>query len=548
MKRIYTVLALIAFALNLQAQQSKLEYIHTDDHMGVFKIGSLAGELMRTEPVPGNKVLYVLQAVDADLRVTEKSHVAISTQSRFVNVLSNEKRSVALFQNVNTQETDMVNISASGRLSTHQAYADNPNDLHYWSSVTDARMDEKGFLYVSRTYHVFEDDKKRRYSERGVEVLCFGTEFELKWAKKFKTPSDKVSFVMDQIVPFNGGCVAMISENSRTDKAFTTGLHFINAQGNVLGKYELKKEGDTYYPTSFKVDGSHLIACGMYFDEPWYKAINSAGMFFTKLDASGKEVFLQTQDWKGIDETINSGTSSDFLFSGKMKVLVHDIYKSANGYSVICESYQKASGVTGAELLVGSDDGNNKRSFSIFDFIVFDFDASGKLLKSRKIAKESRNIEVVGNVAYTRGVELSFILRDNFLFSYRYVANNQLVYMNLEDTEPVLYWADLASGKVLKKMPIKIEPEIINEEDPNTREIINNSKTLSGLEKFANKMDQVDKKLEDVGEGIERGISKTDQVFYIGSPKLSGLIYLGNDVNINYLLFPSQSELYLKKM
>lgn len=548
MKQIYILLGLLGVVFGLQAQQSKLEYIHPDDHFGIFKIGNQAAELMRTERAPGNKVMYVLKAIDANLNVTERSHVAIDEQSRFVNVLSNEKRSVAIFQNSSTQEIDMVNIASNGRITGHETYADNNDDLHFWNGLLDARMDEKGMLYVSRSYFIYEDAKKRKYAERGVEVLCFGSEYELKWAQRFKNPEDKIVFAIDQLIPFSDGCVAMISENSSANRAYTIGLHFINSQGKVLGKYELKKERDTYYPTSFKVDGANLIACGMYFDKPWYDAVNSAGMFFLKLDAAGKEVFLQTQDWKGIDETINAGAGSDFIFSGKMKVLVQDIYKSANGYSVICESYQKAGGVTGAELLTGSDAGNDGRAFTIFDFIVFDFDTNGKLLKSRKIAKEKRNIDIIGNVAYKKGVELSFILRDNFLFSYRYVANNQLVYMNLEDNEPVLYWADLTSGEVLKKKAIQIEPEIITEEDPNSRAIIDNSKVLSGLERFANKVDQVDEKMQDVGESIERGISKADQVFVIGSPKLSGLIYLGNDLNINYLLFPAQSELYLKKM
>lgn len=549
MKKIYMILGLLASVFGLQAQQNRLDYVHPDDHLGLFKVGSYAAELMRTERAPGNKWMYVLKAINSNLEVTEKSHVAIDQQSRFVTLLSNEKRGVILFQNSANQEIDMVNIGSNGRITSHQTYADNNEDLHQWNGLLKAQMGEDGMLYVSRNYFIYEDAKKRKYAETGVEVLCFGAEYDLKWAQRFKNPDNaRIALAVDQLIPFNQGCVAMISENSSADKAYSIGLHFLTSMGKVSNKYELKRDGSTYYPTSFRADGESLIACGMYFKRPWYEAVNSDGMFFLKMDAGGKEVFLQTKDWKSIDETINAGASTDFIFSGKMKVLVQDIYKSDKGYSVICESYQKAGGVTGAELLTGTDQGNDGRAFTVFDFIIFDFDNSGNLQNSRKIEKEKRNIHVRGNIGYTKGVQLSFILRDNYLFSYRYAVNNQLVYMNLEDNEPVLYWANLASGEVLKKKAIGIEPEIIVEEDPAAREMINNSKMLSGLEKFANKVDQTSEKMDEVGQTIERGISKTDQVFVVGSPKLSGLIYLGNDVNINYLLFPAQSELYLKKL
>ena len=548
MKTINILLSILLMVSVASAQEKKIEYLHSGDHMGLFRMGSFAGELIRSEPAPDNKMVYILKALDANLEVVASSHAMIQMSSRFINMVSNDDRAVLVFENSGNEFIEFVKTGPDGRIVSHQIYTDNPNDDYVWNNLSNVTIDEMGLVYLARYYQKYEDDKRRKVEEAGVELLCFGEEFDLKWTKKIKAPGDRVSLNTDKLVAFNGGCVAMISENSRLDKNFTTALHFVNPQGNVLGKYELKKGEDIYYPTSFLAQGDKLVACGMYFDEPWYKALNSAGMFFARFDASGKEVTMQTQGWKAIDETVNSGNSSDFFFSGKMKVLVHDIYANANGYNVICESYQKATGVTGAEILLDSDNGSNKRSFTIFDFIIFDFDANGKLLKSRKIEKEKRNIEVLGNIAYKKGVELSFILRDNYLFSYRYVHDDQLVYMNLEDNEPMLYWADLNSGDVLKHEPIAIQPVIIEEEDPAAREMIDNSKVLSGLEKFANKVDQVDQKMQDVGEDLERGITKNDQVFTIGSPRFGGLVYLGNGVSVSYILFPPQNELYLKKM
>ena len=97
------------------------------------------------------------------------------------------------------------------------------------------------------------------------------------------------------------------------------------------------------------------------------------------MEPDGTVKAKNTFDWSIMKTKLKNTKRSDFVFSGKMNVMVEKIAVTETGYGIICESYSTGSGITGAELLIGGNSGR-ELVLTVYDFILFDTDVNGSLL------------------------------------------------------------------------------------------------------------------------------------------------------------------------
>lgn len=539
MKKLFYLSIFLLSVSTVLAQEYVFNYNRPDYIKKVFQVGNTAACLSYSEPTPSGHY-YVVWGIDKQYETGYRAVFNIANGFQFRYVKTQNDQCLLVFENASTEELTFVQLNEKLDIVQQKSHLEDPIDLHQTYGSQSVEWSAEGSVYITRAYKDFVDQKKRKVAESGIEVCRFSNKLEILWNHKMKA-EDGHSVLVESVTPQNGGFKALITQDSRKSKAFDAFILTVAADGKAVGQVSMKEGEGLVYPTIMKTDGANMLACGMYFKDSWYKAKNSEGMFFIRLDASGKELSRVLKPWEDVIEQIKDGNKNEFLFAGNMKVLVQDILPTANGFSVIAESYTKSSGTTAGDILVGSGSKDNTRAFTVYDFLVFNFDKNGAYKSMKKLEKESRNVMIVGSAAYSRSVQLSFLLRDNQLFSYRDCDGSKLVYFNMEERVPYLFTSELATGKVLSKSEVKFGPDIVEEEDPEYE-----NKVLQGLSDFQKGVDNATKQADALSDKINYGISRSDQVFNPYAITASGILTFGLDEHHSFLMHPEQGLLLRK--
>lgn len=540
MKKLFYLSIFLLSALTVLAQEYVFNYNRPEYIKKVFQVGNTAACLSYSEPTPSGHY-YVVWGTDKQYETGYRAVFTMAEGFQFRYAKTLNSKCLLVFENTGTEEFSFVQLDDKLNILQQKMYAENQDDLHQTYGSQSVELSSEGSVFIIRAYKDFVDEKKRKVAESGIEVCRFSKDLEILWNHKIKA-QDAHSVLVESVTPQNGGFKALVTQDSRKSKAFDAFILSVAADGKAVGQVSMKEGDGLVYPTIMKVDGANVLACGMYFKDSWYNAKNSEGMFFIRLDASGKELSRVLKPWEDVIEQIKAGNKNEFLFAGNMKVLVQDILPTSTGYAVIAESYTKSSGTTAGDILVGSGSKDNTRAFTVYDFLVFDFDKSGAYKGMKKLEKESRNVMIVGSAAFSRSVQLSFLLKDNQLFSYRDCDGSKLVYFNMEERVPYLFTAELATGKVLAKSEVKFGPDVVEEEDPQYE-----SKLMQGLSDFQKGVDNATKQADALDDRINYGISRTDQVFYPHAVTASGILTFGLDEHHSFLMHPEQG-LVLRKI
>jgi hypothetical protein len=138
--------------------------------------------------------------------------------------------------------------------------------------------------------------------------------------------------------------------------------------------------------------------------------------------------------WKSVKSDINGPWIMEFM-GGKTKVLIEDLVRAKDGtYVLIGEAYRKSSvantgngvvrGLAGFGSSSSSSSSGDETGFTVEDFVLINFDASGNFTGISKVAKTSREAIVRGEMSKANGLELAqWLQQKKGFFTYRYIVD-----------------------------------------------------------------------------------------------------------------------------
>jgi hypothetical protein len=544
MKNFLILLTGLIFATANAQEQEKIDYINANDVQGVYRAGKKAVCISFSENrAYDHKSLYVLQVLGEDK--VNKQVIEVEEGSQIMDVVSNSKQAIVLFQNQNKELLEMVALDQNGKIVSNQKYQTDVNDLEFYGYFSKWALSETNKLFMVRTYSLYEEPKPRvrKLVNQGYQLLSLNTDATLAGAYS-ENGMDKPGSDIKTLLAYDEGCVVFLSQSESKKKTFSARLEMFSNIAAQTGTYALSGEDFTYYPTGIIYNNGEIVAAGMYFKGLWYNAKTSEGLFLLKTNMKGEKLALSGQTWTDLKTKLGTVEKSDFMFNGKTDFLVEAIQETPTGYVIVGESFGKSSGVSGAEFILDTEDNSDSRVLSVYNFIVIETDKNGMLSSVRSLKKENSNIKINGGISMLRNVELSFMLKKYNKFPFQSISNNEIHYIAYKNKEGFYNVMDIKTGEIKSSVPIKLVPEIEAEVDVKAQELIEGSKVLSKLDRLSQKMDNLDKKLDAAGSKLDYAISKTDVEFYPGQRDNTGIILMGDGSSVSYIVHPETHAIY----
>ena len=522
---------------NLFAQNYKeVPYINSSQVVGVYNIGKYAATLLNE----GNrsvdqKDVYVLRYLDEN---TKSQEIAVEQNSRLFGVETADNVSVFIFNG--RQELSFVYVKPNAKPVVKVIYT--AENFQFYP-VYESSINPNGNMVLLRSYAEIGKDIKGRDSilERGIEYLNLNDMGDLT-VNRLEPTDEELAFNVVSIFPTAEGNVFLMESNSRKKDLYELKLNICDKIGNIRGSYSLS-QANTYFPSDIISDNGNFVVSGYYLNGNIFTAKNTEGLFVTVLNADGTQKNLNTFDWENIKSKLKDQKSGDFLFSGKMKVLVEKINTTSTGYSIVCESYTGGSGVTTAEFLLGGNSGS-EYVVSVYDFVVFETNKTGELTNVNILEKERSNIEVGGNLRNLKAIQMASTLKKYKVFPFRGIQGNEIVFISYKKNIGYYATLNMSTGAISEGKQILIEPVIEEKVDKDWEAMKGNSGALSKLDKLSQKVDNFEKKVDEVGNNAVYGLEKIDQRFNPYEKATSGFFLLNDSKAVVYLLNAETFSLY----
>jgi len=447
-----------------------------------------------SEKSEGERKLYVYHRLDKGLNTTGRSVLSVPERARFSGNVNNGRGQTIVFQDAGERAWYFYSLDSSGVLISENSISlsETANQVPTGNLLLEPASD--GFTMI-QPYA----DTAREIN--GYQVIRLDNDMNTRWS--YAHEAQKNEAIQLNSTAAGNGIIAIIHNQYRYlsgDNVQNQLLALDDKNGNLLFKQGLQKGENAGFPQFVKVtDDKSIVTSGMYFKDKRFSDVNSEGLFLLKVNAKGEETFYTETPWEKVEEAIKKGTDTEFLLSGKTKVLIQNmIVAEGGGIKVVGELYRKSLGTTGIGFLLGDD--LNDRAFSIFDFTIFDYDKSGKLTKMYRMPKEEQNIEVPGNTGYQRGLALSLMMRKYNMFSYLKTLDKageqNLIFTNTVNREKHVYSTPItasANGEYPKAPATYPIPKKAPDQ-------------MNNLEEISNKLDSF-------GEALDEKLTGTDQTF-----------------------------------
>lgn len=388
------------------------------------------------EKVGKGMVDFALELYDLELNVIKKTNVQVTARSVMSGAEFNGEDFLFLFNDIAKKTNTYITIDDQGNIIRKKV-----EPVKKIASVGSADVypawDGSGF-YITQMV------KEKKW---GFEVTKLDRNLKTLWTK-----TETVDKGMTSVASAQSGPGKMIVLATRVPSLTSKKLEgfiiaFNDANGAKEYEFPLYNGTQTNLPSSFLVEPDGTVAtAGMYYDGQKVTGDNSDGIFFLKLDDSGKQISYTSLDWdQGISEALKA-TKRKFAIGSKPKVLFHEITKTKDGhYQVISETFRKALGAVGALSLVsGASASDIPLRLTVMDYIIFNYDNDGTPLDINKIEKPYKSVEVAGGMVMD-GMRLAHILKQYKMFTYEFKTvlpsgKQAIVYTNFED-------AGLGTGK-----------------------------------------------------------------------------------------------------
>ncbi len=522
---------------NLFAQNYKeVPYINSSQVVGVYNVGKYAATLLNE----GNrsvdqKDVYVLRYLDEN---TKSQEIAVEQNSRLFAVETADNVSVFIFNG--RQELSFVYVKPNAKPVVKVIYT--AENFQFYP-VYESSINPNGNMVLLRSYAEIGKDIKGRDSilERGIEYLNLNAMGDVT-VNRLEPTDEELAFNVVSTFPTAEGNVFLMESNSRKKDLYELKLNICDKIGNIRGSYSLS-QANTYFPSDIISDNGNFVVSGYYLNGNIFTAKKTEGLFVTVLNSDGTQKNLNTFDWENIKTKLKDKKTGDFLFSGKMKVLVEKITTTSTGYSIICESYTGGSGVTTAEFLLGGNSGS-EYVITVYDFVVFETNKTGELTNVNILEKEKSNIEVGGNMRNLRAIQMASTLKKYKVFPFRGIQGSDIVFISYKKNIGYYSTLNMTTGAISEGKEILIEPVIEEKVDKDWEAMKSNSGALSKLDKLSQKVDNFEKKVDEVGNNAVYGIEKIDQRFNPYEKATSGFFILNDGKALVYLLNAETFSLY----
>jgi hypothetical protein len=415
-------------AVALEAQQVQIDGVRPKEFRGVNPIkGKGYYTYYVNEKLGKGMVQFALEIYDLDLNLIKKTEVEVTKFSNLVGSEFNGQDFLFLFEDLKNKSNTFVSVDASGNIIKKNT---EPTKKIVTQGTTDIypAEDGSGFYWT----HAVKEKKW------GYEVVKLDRELNKLWSKSVTVDKGMVGIAAAQSGP--GKLMVLSTEvpSLTSKKVLGKLVSFNGTTGQKEYEYPLYDGKQTNLPGTFLIEPDGTVAtAGMYYDGEKMTGDNSDGIFFLKLDPSGKKVAFNSIDWdNGIQEALKA-TSRKFSIGSKPKVQFHNIVREDNGnYQVISETFRKAAGAA-TVLAMANRDPNPPMRFTVMDFIVFNFDPQGQPLDINKIEKPYKSL-TIDNAGSLNGIQLAMVMKRYKMFTYEYTTvlpngKPAIVYTNFED-------------------------------------------------------------------------------------------------------------------
>ncbi|NOQ75694.1 MAG: hypothetical protein GQ574_27050 [Crocinitomix sp.] len=536
MKKILIYLTIQLLAVNLCTAQepTEFEYLNASQVVGIYNTGDAAISLSLIDyRTIDNKDVYLVSYFDD----TQSQLEVVATRgSRFVGASSSNGNTFFVFEHQQLQNVQIVRLNQERQL----AYGEftRKEALDFRGNAVGIETNDDGQLFIMSNYTVLgvDDKGKTIVIERGSEVLSYNA--ELVQTGKYRMEGIG-SFIAAS--PIEKGIVISYETRIWKEKKYDLELFIFDNALTLKGKHLLTDNG-SFFPSEIISHNNQIILAGYNMKNTIFDSEKTEGIFVRILNIDGTVKNTSEYSWDQLKTELKNTGRGDFIFNGKKTVLIEKILPTDGGFQLIGESYSSNSGVTAGELLLG-ESGDKRNVISVFDFVIFETNASGELTTVNILEKEPMNIEVQGGVRNLRGLALEKQIKRYKAFPFQSVKDNKITFINYRNKQGTLSEMDVTTGEITNGASIILEPVIV-EEVTIADERTADSKILTKLDNMQQKSDNLDAKLNSFGEKLEYGLEKIDYVFNPSVKWDLGWHTLNNGQTIVYLYYPSRYSIY----
>ncbi len=538
MKKFILYISLQILAFNIcKAQIDEFPYLNSNQVTGVYNLGAEVAVLSFSEfRSIDNKDIYILSFLNKSHTQTE---IVVTHNAKFQGTSSNNGETYFVFFENMSRVVDIVHLNDDYTISyTNYPQPDEDTEM---SSFTSVETDLNGNLFLFRPYSIYGNapNGKRIVKERGTEIVGYDRSLQEIGQHRISGLSKPTGFTGTK-----DGFVLNLETRNIQEKKYDLELAIFNTSVEMTGKHNLT-ETESYFPSDIISHNNQIIVAGYSLKGSIFESKATEGLFVRILGMDGAEQSTSKFSWLQLKEKLADGEKGDFIFNGKKNILIQKIIAGPSGYKVICESYTNTSGKTAAEVIIGDND--KSRVVTVYDFVIFETDPAGALTSVNILNKEKMNVEI-GSSRLMRmsKIELAYHLKKHHAFPYRGVTGNKISFINYKNKKGYLSEIDILTGEITEGLPIKFEPEIVEEVSELEKETVANSKTLTKLDNMNTKLTNSGNKLEKFGEKLEYGIEHVDLVFNPYQRNDSGIYTLNSGQSLSYLFHHDRHSIYFK--
>lgn len=529
------VVLLCATASIAQEAMSK-QYINTSQVVGVYNLGRYSAALSNEGGrLMDNMQLYTLHFLDDKVKTQE---IAVPLGSRVFDVESSADNSFMIFNGRN-----QVTVAVLSDTKSPEYISIETGENFSFYPISNSEIDQNGNVVLIRNYaeNGFDEKGRQIVIERGTEYILISAQGEVKAKRLEKYDSEKPYYLVN-IFPTDGGMVYLMEYNGRKKSEYDLKLVICDNNGSTRGEYKLTNE-QTFFPSDIIRDKGKLVMSGYYLNGTIYSSKKSEGLFMCLLNPNGTELNKSTFDWGNMKQKLKDSKRSEFIFNGKMNVIIEKIAVTDVGYTIVGESYSSGSGITGAEFMIGGNS-SNEMVLTVYDFVLFDTDLNGNLLGVNILEKDECNIQMAGNSRSMGVVQLTSLMKKFNILPFKEYNDGVISFINYKAKKGSLHTMNTSTGEMSAGTPIDVN--VVKEEvvDKDAEEMIANSNVLSKLDRMNAKLDKFAEKTETAMSKLEYGIEKVDVVFSPYAVSLSGQYILSDKKVISYLLDQDSYSIY----
>jgi len=428
-------LSLVATTL-VSAQQVQIDGVRQQEFRGVNPI---AGKGYYTyyvnEKLGKGMVEFALEIYDLDLNVIKKTAIAVTKTSNLQGSEFNGEDFLFMFEDLNKKTNTFISVDGSGNIIKEKVEPTKKIATASSAAIYPA-TDGSGF-YLTQAV------KEKKW---GYEVVKMDRDLKELWSKTVTVENGMTGVAAAESGPGKLIVVSLERPGMMSKKILGKVVSFNGSTGEKEYEYELFDGKQTNLPGAFLIEPDGAVTtAGMYYDGEKMTGDNSDGIFFLKLDPSGKKTAFKSIDWDNGIQAALKATSRKFSIGSKPKVFFHNIAKDANGnYQVIAETFRKAAGAMTALAMMNGNTADAPLRFTVMDHIIFNFDNAGEPLDINKIEKPYKSLDIAGAMGMD-GITLAAYMKKFKMFTYEFTTilpsgKPAIVYTNFED-------AGLGAGK-----------------------------------------------------------------------------------------------------